>query len=246
MTHPPLDDQQAAPSARPAYPAYPGSMDVAQPLTTPGPPVAAAVPDASLRVPATILTVFAVILTVVEIGEAALAWPVQSTLITLVDGGDAGFGVLNAYDALVYPWTLSLLGAFVATGIWLHRAHVAAKRLRPKHQARSAGWAWGGWITPVVSLWFPFQVVRDASLDPVRTDRSALRGWWWGLWLASLFTSQLATYIVGTSVTREQMSLIGAAETANALLTVAALVLWLRVVSTLTGDHETVARTVVG
>ena len=32
---------------------------------------------------------------------------------------------------------------------------------RGSEHARRSGWAWGGWVTPVVALWFPFQVVRD-------------------------------------------------------------------------------------
>jgi hypothetical protein len=87
---------------------------------------------------------------------------------------------------------LSLLAGFVTGSMWLHRARRNAEVLEPRGEhARRSGWAWGGWVTPVVAFWFPFQVVRDVRR--VVSPRSAVQliGWWWALFL---LTEVLAWY----------------------------------------------------
>ena len=85
-----------------------------------------------------------------------------------------------------------LLALVASGGGFRHRLDVAVPRAQERRgpgargrHTRRAGWAWGGWVTPIVALWFPFQVVRDVrrALSPMET--SALIGFWWALFLAS-------------------------------------------------------------
>lgn len=145
--------------------------------------------------------------------------------------------MFNVYDVFSLLYFLAVVGGFVTTGIWLHRAHQQAQVVRPYHASRSSGWAWGGWICPVVNLWFPFQVVRDASLDPIDTDRSNGRGWWWAMLLIALFSSYVADRTIEITTTPSGFSVIGPSATFGALLMVVALVLWMRVVWSITRDH---------
>jgi hypothetical protein len=49
---------------------------------------------------------------------------------------------------------------------------------------RERGWVWGSWVCPVVSLWFPFQIVRDVQAATNPHGRwTALIGWWWAAFL---------------------------------------------------------------
>jgi hypothetical protein len=75
---------------------------------------------------------------------------------------------------------LASLGAQVLFMIWLYRAANLARRAGLPAR-RATVWAWLGFIIPVVSLWFPYQVAADATPpgDPARR----VVGWWWTWWI---------------------------------------------------------------
>ena len=135
------------------------------------------------------------------------------------DGLDAFDWSLAVYYVATGLALAALLAGFVTGSLWLHRARKNAEALEPQRRhARSAGWAWGGWVTPVVALWFPFQVVRDVRRALSPRESAALIGFWWTLFLASevgvrtslnLQGDALARF--GNAVVAQQMSVITAA-----------------------------------
>lgn len=62
----------------------------------------------------------------------------------------------------------TLVAAGVAFVVWLSRARSNAELINGAAHRRSRGWLVGGWICPVVNLWFPYQVVDDVwrTSDP--------------------------------------------------------------------------------
>jgi uncharacterized protein DUF4328 len=134
------------------------------------------------------------------LGVLAFASATLATLFTAVDasvigravrtGGDQG-GDLESLDWSVGVYYLgnmltfaALVGAWVTGSMWLFRARKNAEVLAPGyHHARSSGWAWGGWICPIVSFWFPFQLVRDVHKAVTPLGLTTIIGWWWGLFL---------------------------------------------------------------
>lgn len=80
------------------------------------------------------------------------------------------------------------IGSWICTSIWLSKARRNVEALRPKapHE-RSAIWVTLGWVTPIVALWFPYQVVRDIGTTPATDTEPARRpphlGWWWGTFI---------------------------------------------------------------
>ena len=155
---------------------------------------------------------------------------------------------INAFDwslAVYYAGTvmalLSLVAGWVTGSMWLHRARRNAEALEPgRPHVRRAGWAWGGWVTPVVALWFPFQVVRDVrrALSPLAS--TALIGCWWSLFLAVEIGWRTSLNLQGDALVNfenaasaRQMSVITAA------VMVAALAAWAEVLRVITVEqHE--------
>jgi hypothetical protein len=86
---------------------------------------------------------------------------------------------------------------------WLHRGY---KNLLPLGAAElrfKPGWAIGAWFVPVLNLWRPKQIANDvwrgSAPDHPPGDRAWRKGavpavfaLWWGLFLASNWTSQVA------------------------------------------------------
>jgi hypothetical protein len=81
---------------------------------------------------------------------------------------------------------------------WLFEARRNACAITPVRHRRGMAWLFLGWVTPVVSFWFPRQVVEDIwhTSRPGRlrvenlahARRSALVTAWWAFWLlATMF-----------------------------------------------------------
>jgi hypothetical protein len=72
--------------------------------------------------------------------------------------------------------------------VWFRRARINAEQSSWR-QRRARGWTFWGWIVPIVSLWFPFQIMGDiwrAGLPEARRRRTAwLLALWWITWLLS-------------------------------------------------------------
>jgi hypothetical protein len=97
-------------------------------------------------------------------------------------------------------WLIArLVGASHLTPHVARSARVNAEAVSPRQHVLERYWAWAGWIVPIVSLWFPYQVLRDidradkAVLDPARTTLSpAPVAAWWCCYLVYSIIPQVA------------------------------------------------------
>ncbi|MFF1874462.1 DUF4328 domain-containing protein [Kitasatospora herbaricolor] len=91
----------------------------------------------------------------------------------------------DALTALSSSLLLSFLvwgAAGVAFLVWLWRVRTNAESMsgRDAHR-RSRIWVIGSWISPVVSLWYPYQVVSDiwrASAPRRPVSHTLVKAWW--------------------------------------------------------------------
>jgi len=97
-------------------------------------------------------------------------------------GSERGL-VWTAYDTAGLLAFVVMVAAGIASCVWLWAARCNAEALRPQaRHARARGWVWGSWICPVVSLWFPYQCVRDVTRATAPDGRARV-GWWWAAYL---------------------------------------------------------------
>lgn len=73
---------------------------------------------------------------------------------------------------------LLVVGVFFL--IWFYKAALVAQRAGLPAR-RSPGWAIGGFIIPIVNLWFPYQSAVD--MFPADHPGRALVKRWWALWI---------------------------------------------------------------
>lgn len=114
--------------------------------------------------------------------------------------GSVGVAALTRNDELYAATGLAMLIVYLIVGVlslvWLFRARDNAEAASPLPHRRSKVWLVLGWIVPVVSLWFPKQIMDDIwrSSDPATpasaTSPDGLRNpglvtSWWALWLIS-------------------------------------------------------------
>ena len=117
---------------------------------------------------------------------AVFVWPGNRAVEDeFVAGGDI-MDVFTTYDAVsLLKFLLLFPAAYIVTCMWLWGVRRNAEALNSiARHVRERGWVWGSWVCPVVSLWFPFQIVRDvqAATNP-HGRRTALIGWWWAAFL---------------------------------------------------------------
>ena len=228
------------PPDQPAYPSYrhPGSATGALPVGYPAPPT-------GTPQPLGVLTGVAMAIPIVWIGVAVLStlmsWQAKNDYLDAAHDGRPGWDTFTAYDILALLTLPAIIAAYVVTGLWLYRARVNTDLLSATPQARSRGWVWGGWICPIVNLWFPFQIVRDTLR--VRTHHPAagpLVGWWWGLWLTATVFSWIEGFFVpgGDTIDTDLVGMIPAMSVIHTILLTATGLLWLRIVRAIDRDQE--------
>ncbi|WP_031477681.1 DUF4328 domain-containing protein [Streptomyces bicolor] len=92
--------------------------------------------------------------------------------------------------------TVALLTTAVLFLCWFHRVRVNAEVFDPYGHSKKRGWAIGGWIVPIVNLWFPRRITLDIwdASSPWGAPRShGLVNTWWTFWVISLLSGRAAS-----------------------------------------------------
>lgn len=141
---------------------------------------------------------------------------------------------MDLANVLIVVGALALTLSFVVTGWWLLRLRKVAVWASPGgrfSQRRSACWAYLGWIVPIVNVWFPYQVVADASRG---VGSRTTNFWpWWIAWLV-MGAGSIFAPSGGELVTAQDVGGWVLAQQVNAITTVVAALLWWRVVRSAT------------
>ena len=102
---------------------------------------------------------------------------------------------INAVDDFKQATTIASLAALVVCAIvfiaWFYRVRWNAEAYGTHEQRRSQGWAIGGWICPVIALFYPYQMTNDALIaseaEPGTDERYVMSvpivTLWWVAWL---------------------------------------------------------------
>jgi hypothetical protein len=222
-----------------SYPSYPGTPEPTDEYPPPG--------FASVRhpEPARGLMIGAIIMASVfvalEVIEAILSWPAQSRLLDAVESNEP-LDFLTPYDVAGIMWFPVSIAAYVVTCLWLYRVRVNAEVLSPSvHHFRKRWWVWGSWVVPIVNLGFPYQVVRDISTNE-RGEVTAPRiNTWWTFWLLSFFIEYLGLRVINiqsSADVADAYSGLGIIETTNAVLSVVAFVLWIKIIRRIAENQD--------
>ncbi len=120
----------------------------------------------------------------------------------LESGNEDDLGPAGLLQALLLIINFLLyLATIIVFLLWLYRAHSNLRSLGAQRLDSSPGWAVGSFFIPFLNLVRPYKAVRELwrwsqplEIGPERmtyapSERAPLVGWWWGLWLASNFTS---------------------------------------------------------
>ena len=189
MTHDPY-----APPPEPTSPAVPPPVQY-----TYGAPLYDVPPLRSAAGLGTAAIVLACVLTAVQVVVLLLA---PEGAAALRAAGEAGIPAyqsqFTAYDAVGLLYGALQVACYVVTCLWLYRSRATAVAANPTFiHERSPVWSWLGWWVPIVSLWFPHQVVRDIRRATSPGPVSGIGGWW-AAWLVYLHRLPIASRMATT------------------------------------------------
>lgn len=210
---------------------------MSQPMSYPQGPYAPPPPSPvqSLQV----LSILAIVTTVAFAATTALA---SLAFFAVIDDyrqsaslDRSAWDTLTWADAVAVPAFLFMVAAYVCNCLWLGRArsNVVALSGGEGPHARSKIWVWLGWWVPIVSLWFPYQVVRDIWAESTAPQRlGAGIGGWWTAWLIGMGATQAHDRLLSSRspLTDGTIDVMAGMAAVSAISMVVGAVLWIRLV----------------
>lgn len=107
--------------------------------------------------------------------------------------------------------TISRVAIFIAIttvvlfSMWIYRANLNARRLGASNMEFTPGWAVGYYFIPILSLWKPYQAMREiwqASKSPATWPAEkpgAILPWWWFSFLGYNLMDRMASKIMDSA-----------------------------------------------
>ena len=150
--------------------------------------------------------------------------------------GTAADQIVTAYDAMTVIIPITMISSWAITSLWLKKLHIAATATNPTAMRLKRPWVFWSWIVPVVSLWFPKNIIEDLLKAEGSDEAKSLIGkdtlTWWLTWVGFALVNNIGIVSAfdaadGYVPIRPELELAGAC-----LLTGAYLV-WIRIVKTL-------------
>ncbi|WP_188191544.1 DUF4328 domain-containing protein [Nonomuraea sp. SYSU D8015] len=111
---------------------------------------------------------------------------------TEIGTGDLVYGWSGIVESVVYLVTA------VAFLVWLFRVRANAEILAPDGHRRAAPWLIFGWVVPIISFWFPKQIVDDIWDASARTPSppKGLFHAWWAAWVVGSLMSSVGSRLL--------------------------------------------------
>ncbi len=132
------------------------------------------------------------------------SWMQYDLLTTVQNGGGYTDDELTWNDLREFAISILHIIIYITSGVvfimWFRRAYFnLGLRMRVNHDD---GWAAGGWFVPIISLYRPYQMIKeiDEGTSVLIEKRSAhpekenggLIGIWWALWIISGILGQIS------------------------------------------------------
>lgn len=233
--HPPVTPPGPPPAAQPAMmaaPPPPMAPPGGMPWTVPRLQAVGGLGTAALALAGVVL--------LFSIASAVAAFPAARSFRDTVESGGSVLDTFTAYDLIGIPFFLCEVAAWIVTAIWLGRVRGNVAVLRPGFRfRRSVAWDWLGWFIPIVSFWFPWQIVGDASKGSSRSlTPHRWLGLWWATWLVGLLVSTAGDQIaLGQNATSSSIGMLPIFATVSAIAWIVAYALWVQIVRSIVRDQ---------
>lgn len=150
--------------------------------------------------------------------------------------GTAADQIVTAYDAMTVIIPITMISSWVITSLWLKKLHIAATATNPTAMRLKRPWVFWSWIVPVVSLWFPKNIIEDLLKAEGSDESKSLIGkdtlTWWLTWVGFALVNNIGI-VSAFDATDGYVPIRPELELAGACLLTGAYLVWIRIVKAL-------------
>jgi hypothetical protein len=150
--------------------------------------------------------------------------------------GTAADQIITTYDAMTVLIPITMISSWVITSLWLKRLHMAATATNPTAMRLKRPWVFWSWIVPVVSLWFPKNLIEDLLKANGSDEAKSLVGkdtlTWWLTWVGFALVNNVGI-VAEFDAPEGYVPIRPELELAGACLLTGAYLVWIRIVKSL-------------
>ena len=150
--------------------------------------------------------------------------------------GTAADQIVTAYDAMTVIIPITMISSWVITSLWLKKLHIAATATNPTAMRLKRPWVFWSWIVPVVSLWFPKNIIEDLLKAEGSDESKSLIGkdtlTWWLTWVGFALVNNIGI-VSAFDAADSYVPIRPELELAGACLLTGAYLVWIRIVKAL-------------
>jgi hypothetical protein len=150
--------------------------------------------------------------------------------------GTAADQIITTYDAMTVLIPITMISSWVITSLWLKRLHMAATATNPTAMRLKRPWVFWSWIVPVVSLWFPKNLIEDLLKANGSDEAKCLVGkdtlTWWLTWVGFALVNNVGI-VAEFDAPEGYVPIRPELELAGACLLTGAYMVWIRIVKSL-------------
>jgi hypothetical protein len=161
----------------------------------------------------------------------------QSYRDQLASGVEAS-KIVTAYDAMTVIVPITMIGAWIISSRWLRQLHDAATASSPIAIRRNRTWVFWSWIVPVVSLWYPKNLIEDLLKANGSDEAKSLIGrdtmTWWLTWVGFALINNISI-VADFGAPSDYVPIRPELEIAAACLLTGSYLVWIRIIRAL-GD----------
>ncbi len=155
-----------------------------------------------------------------------------------LSSGTTADQIVTAYDAMTVIIPITMISSWVITSIWLKKLHISATEVNPTAIRLKRPWVFWSWIVPVVSLWFPKNLIEDLLKANGSDEAKSLIGkdtlTWWLTWVGFALVNNIGI-VSAFDAPEGYVPIRPELELAGACLLTGAYLVWIRIVKGL-GD----------
>jgi len=144
--------------------------------------------------------------------------------------------IVTTYDAMAVLIPITMITSWIITSRWLKRLHIAATAANESAIRLKRPWVFWSWIVPVVSLWFPKNLIEDLLKANGSDEAKSLVGkdtlTWWLTWVGFALVNNVGI-VSAFDAPEGYVPIRPELELAGACLLTGAYMVWIRIVKTL-------------
>ena len=149
--------------------------------------------------------------------------------------------IFTTYDAMAVLIPITMITSWIITSRWLKRLHISATEVNESAIRLKRPWVFWSWIVPVVSLWFPKNLIEDLLKASGTDEAKSLVGkdtlTWWLTWVGFALVNNVGI-VSAFDAPEGYVPIRPELELAGACLLTGAYMVWIRIVKTLDSKNQ--------